>query len=365
MSTTPFDWETIARYLAGECPAEDAEAIRRWMDAHPNDAALVRALHATADRAAAAPSSATMTIDVDAAWQRVAAQTSAAQTSAAQTSAAQTSPDPAVVVLSRWRRPVVRAAAALLVVAIGALRWLSTRDADATARRQYATTVGQRDSVRLPDGSTVLLAPNSRLDVSDDYGDARRDVTLVGEAFFDVRHDSARPFVVHAAGALVRDVGTTFTVRTDAPAVAGDDSTVARVRVAVRSGAAELSASDVAGAASNAGSTALLRAGDVGAVTAAGRVIARPGASTDDDVAWTRGRLVFRHASLDVVRAELRRWYGVELRVADTVVAGRHLVATFSGEPLDGVLRVIGLALGARVEREGGIVTLSHVTPRQ
>ena len=73
---------------------------------------------------------------------------------------------------------------------------------------------------------------------------------------------------------------------------------------------------------------------------------------TVDDLAWTRGQLVFDDAPLSRVRAGIRRWYGVEL-LADSSLAGRHLTATFSGEPIQRVLDVIGLAFGARVERRG------------
>jgi transmembrane sensor len=79
----------------------------------------------------------------------------------------------------------------------------------------------------------------------------------------------------------------------------------------------------------------------------------RRGAATDDDVSWLRGRLVYRDAPLAHVRADLRRWYGLELVLADSALAARHLTASFAGEPPDEVLRVIGLALGAAIERRG------------
>ena len=127
--------------------------------------------------------------------------------------------------------------------------------------------------------------------------------------------------------------------------------------VAVRSGAVLLGGEPTAaGAPDGEERGVVLHEGDVGVVQADGRAVARPGASTADDTAWTEGRLVFREAPLDEVRDELRRWHGLELRVADDVgstVAGRHLTATFDGRSADQVLRVLGLALGARVERRG------------
>jgi transmembrane sensor len=199
--------------------------------------------------------------------------------------------------------------------------------------------------VRLPDGSRVTLGPGSRLVVAAGYGTPAREVELTGEGYFDVRHDDAHTFTVRAGGTIIRDVGTTFTVRT---------SGAAGVRVAVRSGAVLLGGEERG---------VVLHQGDVGVVQANGQATARAGAATDDDVAWTEGRLVFREATLDEVRDELRRWYGVELRVDDRVAAGRHITASFAGDSVDRVLRVLGLALGAHVERHGDTAVVRAGAP--
>jgi transmembrane sensor len=81
-------------------------------------------------------------------------------------------------------------------------------------------------------------------------------------------------------------------------------------------------------------------------------------AVSEDDLAWIQGRLVFRDAPLIEVGAELYRWYGVRLRVADSSLANLHLTASFSGESVDRVLNVIALSLGARIERQGNVATL-------
>jgi ferric-dicitrate binding protein FerR (iron transport regulator) len=48
--------------------------------------------------------------------------------------------------------------------------------------------------------------------------------------------------------------------------------------------------------------------------------------------------------------------------VADSSLANLHLTASFSGEPVDRVLNVIALSLGARIEREGNVVVLYRAT---
>ena len=351
----PPEWEAVARYLAGESPDAEAEAVRTWLDAHPGDAALLRTLDGALDRLAVASAS---EIDVEDALQRVADRRDEPDVLPLRPRLERV-PD-AAAPRFRWStRGMLRAAAVLVVAATGALVLRATRPGPTPrAGQTYTTAAGQRDSVRLPDGSRVVLGPGSRLVVAAGYGAPARDVELLGEGYFDVKHDDAHTFTVRAAGTTIRDVGTTFTVRTSAGA--------ARVRVAVRSGAVLLGAEPAGGGAPDPERDVVLHEGDVGVVQADGRAVARPGTSTADDVAWTEGRLVFREAPLAEVRDELRRWYGLELRVADdagAVVAGRHLTASFtgSGQSADQVLRVLGLALGARVERRGdsAFVTMS------
>jgi transmembrane sensor len=82
-----------------------------------------------------------------------------------------------------------------------------------------------------------------------------------------------------------------------------------------------------------------------------------------DDAAWTTGRLVFRDASLTRVAGELRRWYGVELRIADSALLKRTVNNSFNdGEPIDQVLKVIGMSLGGvKIDRHGDSATVSLI----
>jgi transmembrane sensor len=101
-----------------------------------------------------------------------------------------------------------------------------------------------------------------------------------------------------------------------------------------------------------------LSAGDRGTIDDAGNAQADEHALRDEDLAWTMGRLVFRDAPLARVAGEVHRWYGITLRIADSSLADRHVTASFNGEPVDQVLKVIGLTLGARVDRQGDTAVL-------
>ncbi len=358
------EWAVLARYLAGESSADEARAVSAWLAANPADAELLRALDTAATPPV--PAGAGAPLDVEAALARVHARMDAAPPLRIETHAdprpgdgvlplrrAGTRPAAGGAHTARWRIGALTAvAAALLAVTLARPRDEQVPDTVATAERVITTATGVRDSVTLSDGSRIVLAPGTRLVIAAGYGRRARDVTLEGQARFSVSHDEARPFSVRVRGALVRDLGTEFTVRS---AQTESDA----VEVAVFEGSVSLdAAADSTAAQPPAGRGVVLGPGDRGEVRRDGRVEARRGAATAEDTAWARGRLVFRGTPLSSVRAELRRWYGVDLRLADETLAQRRLTASFDGEPVDRVVDAIALAVGADVERSGGTVTL-------
>ncbi|HKW47349.1 MAG TPA: FecR domain-containing protein [Gemmatimonadaceae bacterium] len=343
--STPIDWEAIARFLAGESSPAESERVARWLDEHAADAELVAAL----DKAMATlvlPEAAD--VDVEGALRTVIARRDA--------------PVPIKerkkrntrTTVSPWRMVTLLAAAAVVILAA---RALLERKGNATTSppivggdnaRVFTTAVGKRDSVHLRDGGRVILGPGSQLIVAAGYGvDQRvREVELHGEAYFDVVHDTTRPFLVRAGKAMVRDVGTSFDVRNDSGS---------RVRVVVTSGSVTLSSTASA-------DSIVLSAGDVGAVQTDGRVSAQHGTPIASYLAWMRDSLIFREAPMSEVSSNLRRWYGVSLHIEDSALARRHLTMTLAGDPLDRVLRMIGLELGADVERRGDSAIVRPLT---
>jgi transmembrane sensor len=333
-NTSPPDWDAIARFLAGESPAEEASRVNAWLVAHPSDRHLVERLN----EAAAAP---LVDVDVESALQSIHARMQAEPATKRLTVVRSNGP--------RWRKSFVvpsllAAAAAAFAVFVMRRSPQADHPAPLTVAQEYTTAVGQRDSITLSDGSHVILGPDSRLTVASDFGNVARSVELRGDGYFDVKHDASKPFSVRVGRAVVEDIGTVFAVESDA----GDTTTVA-----VISGSVRLRATD-----SSPTSGAVLSAGDRGSMASDGHVQAFPHAVTDD-TAWTSGRLVFREASLARVAGEVRRWYGVTLHIADSSLVNRHITAEFKGEPVDQVLKIIGLNLGARIERQGDNATVT------
>ena len=68
-------------------------------------------------------------------------------------------------------------------------------------------------SVKLPDGSEARLKPNSRLSYNKTFDGKLREVYLAGEAFFEVKKNPQKPFMVYANGLVTKVLGTSFSVK--------------------------------------------------------------------------------------------------------------------------------------------------------
>ncbi len=134
------------------------------------------------------------------------------------------------------------AAAAVILLVAGAtwLYWrpdLSPADNQSMASEVRQVTLraesGKLNKVQLSDGSLVWLNGNSEITVPERFTDTLRSVLLVGEAFFEVTADAARPFVITSGQLTTQVLGTSFNIK----AYPGVDRMVVNVatgKVAVR-----------------------------------------------------------------------------------------------------------------------------------
>ena len=115
-------------------------------------------------------------------------------------------------------------AAAILLVASAGLWWQrSSKPALPTQELAINKVANQplaqtgKKWVKLPDGTSVQLNNNSSIDYPDSFeGLKERRVTLVGEAYFDVKHQEAQPFVINTGKLTVTVLGTAFNIKSSA-----------------------------------------------------------------------------------------------------------------------------------------------------
>jgi transmembrane sensor len=344
----PMTDALLGKYLAGEASTAEADHVRHWLTDPANQREFDRfarlwqtaqslrsdTIPAYPARSNPAPKASPAEVDTDAAWQRVKAQ----MHPPTEATATPTQPLPVAPKRGFWVRYGRAVAAMLLVGVIGFAAWRITRPADQsgtlTGTLQYAATTNATHNLTLPDGSRVTLGRQSRLTYPATFADSSRDVTLTGEAFFDVAHDPAHPFRIQAGPTVVRVLGTSFGVR-----VAGDS-----VRVAVRSGRVQVQAPRQA---------VVLRANEQATYLTRTDTLRKPRILDPNTLAYATGRLVFTNEALSEVVQTLRSTYGADIRLSTAALRQCRLTAEFSQEPLDAVLPVVAETLSLRLQRDG------------
>jgi transmembrane sensor len=344
-SPARIDVEVLLRYLVGQSSPEEAEAIQAWMRDSEQNRRTVTALA----RALPVPGALAEPPDEDAMWRRISARLRGDRARLALHRGEAVGAGRSVRAMpSSWRTSWVTAGAAAAVVCVAAGAWYlnltspsTTRGPTASREHAYVTRRGERATVRLPDGTHVLLDAESSLRFAGDFGAAARDVFLDGQAYFDVVHHDSLPFRVHAGRVVARDVGTQFVVR----AYRGDSVT----DVAVESGRV---------AVTRRSDSLVVTRGQVSRVTPAGPLVFARHASLESYLGWTHGQLVFLDTPLREAVDQIARWYDVEIRPTPDAIGEYPVTASFDDQPAPEVLRIVALSLNLQLSHVGHRFTL-------
>lgn len=174
----------------------------------------------------------------------------------------------------------------------------------------------------LPDGTNGWLNSNSSIRYKGDYNYAR-EVMLNGEAYFDVKTDQKRPFVVNTNGAIVTAVGTRFNV-----ASYEEEN---EVEVVLEEGKL-LFSND--------------KKDEILTIAPNERLLYNKTLDTystdtvqiEKHTSWIEGKLIFRNDPIDVIANRLERWYNVDVELVNNNFKEIMLRATFEDENLEEVL---------------------------
>ena len=336
----------LARYLSGECDATELAIVRAWAAADPSHRAELDRLAAGWNPVPAPEYDANRAV-----WNRIASRLDEPhETSRTDSGAGE---EPRRESFSARRMFAWKKAAAILVgisgatiAGFGAQSWLASRSSTRVAAaemREIATRPGQRLEVDLTDGTHVVLGPASRFRYPSRFSNTRN-VELLGEGYFDVAHDSDRPFAVETARGIARDIGTRFGVS----AYAEDRS----MQVVVEEGSVRVSSR------SNDAQGKVLVRGDLARVAESGALTVERGVNVDSHLAWASGRLVLKNMPLRAALVQINRWYDADVRIGDPRLADYPITATFATESLSQVVSIVAAALDARVERDAMVITL-------
>ncbi len=191
----------------------------------------------------------------------------------------------------------------------------------------FITEDGQRAKVVLPDSSIVWLNSGTTISYPSNFSEQHRKVSLKGQAFFQVSHRENNPFSVQAKGLIVQVMGTRFDV--DAYPENGE------VAVVLESGKVSLA---------HKGSGAFnytMQPGEKATYNITNNALNLNSADASIYSSWKDGKLIFRNESMKNVVEKLKRWYNIDIEVANEEVYSSIFSGTIQNESYEEIFRYI------------------------
>jgi ferric-dicitrate binding protein FerR (iron transport regulator) len=270
------------------------------------------------------------------------------QLSAAEDSLQNNDSVPARVIVWRGWKKIGRVAiaAGLVLGCWGLAHWYEGRHRSVPTNEIVAKR-GSKTRTILPDGSTVWLNAGSSIQYEPGFNGPLREVSLRGEAFFDVVKMPSRPFIVHAGDLRIRVLGTAFNVKSydedktvETTLIRGlvqitrpDDKQQAPIylhphqKIVLQrrdTDPAITTADKPAGAAMPAGSLA--------------HIIPIDSSMKEDvrvETSWVYNRLEFRGDSFEDLAHKLERWYNIDIHFVDDAARGLSFNGSLENETVE------------------------------
>ncbi len=233
---------------------------------------------------------------------------------------------------------------------------------------EVATRPGSRTRLVLADSSIVWLNAGSRLTYDNRFGQDHRQVSLTGEAFFDVKKSSI-PFVIHTRTVKIKVMGTAFNVRAyDNDATTETSLIRGQVEVTInrRPGAPFVLKPNEKLVVANARpvqDTSLPAASGGELVTLSTLKPFAP--QVLPETSWVDSKLVFRDETFEEVARKLERWYGVTINILAPDLKGVRLTGVFEKESLQEALQALQIIEPFAFTTNGANITIneSHDEP--
>ena len=205
--------------------------------------------------------------------------------------------------------------------------------------------------IELSDGSVVTLNRDTKINYPDKFGDDIREISIEGEAFFEVTPNPNKPFVIHAGEATVKVLGTSFSVN----AYPANDV----VEVIVKTGKVQFSKTETN---PNSNFNVILDPGEKGTYTNTSKALTKSINTDPNFLSWKTRELVFNETSLGEVIKQINKVYRVQVKTDLPVTDTLLLNARFERESLDFILEVISATHGLKVEKNAGNYLLKKET---
>jgi transmembrane sensor len=235
---------------------------------------------------------------------------------------------------SKWLRPWKVAAAAAIILLAAGIGYLNV--VRKPVKQLIFVAEKQRKTLKLPDGSLVYLEPGSTLKYTGNYGKEERTVALTGEAFFEVQHNPAHPFIVASSLINTTVLGTSFNMEARSEGEA---------RVVVLTGMVQVQANE---------KEVILTANKRAVYNSTTQQLQMSDAP--DDARFyaqkQQGRFIYDGAELSKVVNDLQRYYNINVTVDEKLQHCAFYGDVNTVDDLEKALTLIAVSLNAKISKD-------------
>jgi ferric-dicitrate binding protein FerR (iron transport regulator) len=234
---------------------------------------------------------------------------------------------------------------------------------------EISTRYGSKTNIVLPDGSKVWLNAGSKITYDKVFGETLREVSLIGEAYFDVVHNAARPFIIHTRAMDIRVLGTEFNVKSYPDEKTTETSLIrGSIEVTLKQRSAEkiilkpneklVVSNEIANQPEKTlipkkkmiRHTPIINLGTLNYFSLDSTIL---------ETSWVNNRLVFEDESFEEIAHRMSRWYGVNFLFKDEDVKNLRFTGNFRNETVVEALKAMQITADFtfKIEDKNVIIT--------
>jgi transmembrane sensor len=326
METDPtYPIDLITLYLAGEAKGDDLVFLEAWLKADPGHRKVFedyRRIWLGMEQVRMEEN-----LNVDIAWEEMNSRINADK--------AIGNRQEARGVFRIQYRQVLRIAAIILLILVPS--FFIFRYFTHPIQKQLDASLSMKEG-KLPDGTSVTLNKGATLEYPSSFKGNKRNVKLKGEAWFEVRHDNTKPFIITSHNVKVEVLGTSFYVNTNA--------TGNTMEVILNSGSVAVYFDD------HKENSLILSPGEKAEIIP-GQEKMEKDINTDQNYrAWMTQRFMYSNTPLVTIVADLNKVYHANLRITPAI-SYCLVTATFDHQTVESILHVLQATLDLNISNHG------------
>lgn len=211
----------------------------------------------------------------------------------------------------------------------------------------FSNKVYTENSIRmltLPDSSLVWLNKNSEIKYPENFDDDERVIVLSGEAYFEIKKDVEKPFIIESASSIVTVLGTSFNYRTSRE--------YQHDLLVVNSGKVKFEDSD------NSKNHVILVKGEKVEFDVENKELSKSVNENKNYLSWKTGILAFENETFENIINNLSNYYSQEFRFSNNEIKETRLTVNFDNRKLEDVLNILKLTLDITFQKDSEIIVI-------